>query len=100
MAHTKDKIIADIENYIQDNGANFANWYVGIAADPRDRLFDDHGVREHGDLWIFRLATSSAIAREVEDYFIDIRDTEGGPGGGDDKTKSVYAYKIKSHTRE
>ena len=100
MANTRVQIIADIEAYIGNNSANFGNWYVGIAADPRDRLFNDHDVSEKGDAWIFREATSSAVAREVEDYFIDVKGTQGGAGGGDYRSRSVYAYKIKPHTRE
>ena len=100
MANTRVQIIADIEAYIGNNSANFGNRYVGIAADPRDRLFNDHDVSEKGDAWIFREATSSAVAREVEDYFIDVKGTLGGAGGGNYRSRSVYAYKIKPHTRE
>ena len=71
-----------------------------LSASPRNRLFDDHNVRENGDAWIFREATSSAVAREVETYFINMKGTQGGPGGGDANSRSVYAYKIKPHTRE
>lgn len=100
MAKTKDQIIADIEAYIGNNGADFGNWYVGIATSPRDRLFNDHSVRENGDAWIFREATSSTVAREVENYFINVKGMQGGGGGGDYSSRSVYAYKIKPHTRE
>lgn len=100
MAKTETQIIADIDGYIENNGAYFGNWYVGIAASPRDRLFDDHNVREKGDAWIFREATSSTVAREVETYFINVKGMQGGPGGGDVNSRFVYAYKIKSHTRE
>lgn len=100
MAKTRDQIIADIDGHIGNNGADFGNWYVGIAASPRDRLFNDHNVRENGDAWIFREATSSTVAREVENYFIDVKGTQGGAGGGDSSSRSVYAYKIKPHTRE
>ena len=62
---------------------------MGIAASPRDRLFNDHNVREKGDAWIFREATSSAVAREVESYFIDVKGTRGGAGGGDASSRSV-----------
>jgi hypothetical protein len=100
VAKTRDQIIADIESHINNNGADFGQWYVGIASSPRDRLFNDHNVRENGDAWIFREATSSAVAREVENYFINVKGTQGGAGGGDYGSRSVYAYKIKSHTRE
>jgi len=97
VAKTRDQIIADIEDHIGNNGDDFGSWYVGIAASPRERLFNDHNVKEKGDAWIFREATSSAVAREAENYFIDVKGTQGG---GDYSSQSVYAYKIKPHTRE
>lgn len=100
MAKTGEQIIADVEAHIRNNGADFANWYVGIATSPRDRLFNGHNVREKGDAWIFREATSSGVAREVEDYFSKRKGARGGAGGGDYGSRSVYAYEIGSHTRE
>ena len=100
MAKTKQQIITEIENYINNNGGGFSAWYVGIASKPRDRLFNDHNVRENGDAWIYREATSSTVAREVEDHFIDVKGTQGGGGGGDYDSRNDYAYKIKPHTRE
>ena len=73
---------------------------MGIAADAGDRLFNDHSVDEKGDAWIHRSATSSSVARTVENYFIEEKGTKGGPGGGDEISKFVYAYKIQRHTRE
>lgn len=100
MANTKQQIITEIENYINKNGGGFSAWYAGIASKPRDRLFNDHGVKENGDVWIYREAVSSTVAREVEDYFVNVKGTNGGPGGGDSASRYVYAYKIKPHTRE
>ena len=100
MASTKDQVIADIDVYVANNGANLQQWYVGISAMPRNRLFNDHSVQENGDAWIYREATSSTVAREVETYFVDVKGAQGGGGGGDHNSRSVYAYKIKPHTRE
>ena len=100
MSKTKEQIIGDINRYIMENGSDFRNWYVGISADPRARLFNDHNVQEHSATWIFREATSSLIARGIEDYFINVKNTRGGGGGGDARSRSVYAYKIRPHTRE
>ena len=97
---SEDEIKADIERYIEDRDANYGNWYVGIAADPRDRLFEDHRVKKESDLWIYRKAMSSAAARSVEKYFIERKGTKGGPGGGDDSTRFVYAYKIMYYTQQ
>ena len=100
MAKTRAEIIAEIEDHIEDRGGPFGKWYVGIAADAQDRLFNDHSVKKEGDVWKFCRAASSAEARKIEKYFIDTKGTQGGPGGGDESLVFVYAYKIKSHTRE
>ena len=97
MAKTKQEIISDIKNYI---GNNFSNWYIGIAADPRRRLFIDHNVDKENGRWIFREALSSNEARDIEIYLIDNFRTKGDSGGGDNTTRVVYAYLITSTTRE
>jgi hypothetical protein len=79
--------------------AYYSEWYVGVAADPRDRLFNGHAVNEQTDKWIYDWCSTSAEAREIEQYFIG-QGTQGGPGGGDTTTRSVYAYKVASHTTE
>jgi hypothetical protein len=95
-----DNKAAEIKKYIDDGGGRYREWYVGIAADARKRLFTDHGVREKGDMWIFRTFASADDARKVEDYFVNTLGTDGGPGGGDDDSKSVYAYHKEAHTTQ
>lgn len=99
MANSKSDIITDIQRHIADCGGAMKTWYVGIAENPRDRLFDDHSVDEENDAWIYHPAASSNVAREIEQYFLD-RGAQGGSGGGSTNSKSVYAYRVTAHTRE
>lgn len=99
MAKSKKEIIEEIESHITDCGGGFSGWYVGIAAKPKERLFDDHSVDEERDAWIYRTASSDSIARDIEKHFLD-KGARGGTGGGDEDSKSVYAYRISSRTRE
>ena len=51
MAKTKDEIIDDIEFHVghhnsEDSSEEFPNWYVGITANPDERLFNDHKVKK------------------------------------------------------
>lgn len=92
-------IAAEIDQYISGHGDSYSVWYAGIAKDARQRLFQDHNVDENG-AWIFHAASTSRIAREVEDYLINVKGTDGGQGGGDDSTKTVYAYRKGPRTRE
>ena len=98
MAETKQEIISEIDSHIEDSGGGYSAWYVGVSKDARDRLFNQHGVKEKGDSWIYRAASSSKIAREVEAHLVDKLGTDGGSGGGDETATMVYAYKKARHT--
>lgn len=100
MAKSKRTIISEIKAYIQEWGGNYSDWYVGIASDPRKRLFDEHNVDEKEDAWIWHKCENASTAREIEEYFVNILGTDGGAGGGDYTTKYVYAYKKAPHTNE
>ena len=98
MTMGKQEIINAIKEYIVKGGGGYKAWYVGISKDARDRLFNEHKVREKDDLWIFRTASSSQVAREIEDYFVNTLGTDGATGGGDEAADKVYAYKKAPHT--
>jgi hypothetical protein len=99
MAKTKQEIIDDIMNYILENDPNDDDWYVGITKDIEERLFSFHNVKKDGGAWIYRKASSSKIAREIESHFLELG-ADGGTGGGDDDSDIVYAYKIMNYTKE
>ncbi len=98
MAKSKGEIIDDIKAHIKKSEYSYSSWYVGISKDARDRLFSDHKVKEEGAWWIYKQASSTQIAREIEDYFVDTLGTAGGPGGGDEDADMVYAYKKENYT--
>lgn len=91
MSYTAQQIIAEINAYMKQCGGSNRDWYVGIAANARERLFNDHRVTEKGGSWIYRQATSTDVARSVEKAYLDAG-CDGGPGGGDEDTDFVYAY--------
>jgi hypothetical protein len=95
---TKQEIINDLDAFIKDGGGGYQAWYVGTASDARDRLFNDHKVMEKGDSWIYRQASFSGVAREIEDYFVNTLGTDGGTGRGVVLIVMVYAYKKAPHT--
>lgn len=90
----------EIKDHIKSRGGAHSDWYVGIAADAPQRLFNDHNVDKKNGCWIFRECESSSSAREVEEYFLNTLGTDGGTGGGDQSTRFVYAYKKTSYTKE
>jgi hypothetical protein len=95
---SEDKIKKDIKEHIASRGGKYSDWYVGITADPKKRLFEEHRVNEKTDKWIYREASSSDVARSTEDHFVNTCKTDGDVGGGDDTSIYVYAYRKNDHT--
>lgn len=101
MTNSKETIITAIMDYMNShcpNGTPYKKFYIGIAKDARDRLFNGHGVDKDNDPWIYDTASSDKVAREIEKHFIDL-DFDGGSGGGDEDSKMVYCFLQNSHTR-
>ncbi|WP_280565349.1 hypothetical protein [Chromohalobacter sp. 48-RD10] len=98
MSYSKEKIISEIDAYMTSHGGTPTDWYVGIAENPRERLFSGHNVSEDG-VWIYCPAASEAIARSAEKAYLDTGH-DGGGGGGGASTDYVYAYKKTLSTRE
>jgi hypothetical protein len=99
ITKTPNQIAFEIDTYIRANSMPYGAWYVGIACDPRDRLFNAHCVAEKGGCWIYRNAGTDSAARAIEKYFIDAG-CKGGPCGGDNNTTFIYAYLIAPSTCE
>lgn len=100
MAKTRQEIISEIKSHMAQCGGNYSDWYVGIATDPKNRLFNNHNVDEKNGAWIYREAENSSSARDIENYFVNTLKTGGGTGGGDYSSQYVYAYKKTSYTNE
>lgn len=86
---TRNEIITAIQNYFR--GHTYSKCYVGITSNVEQRLFVDHNVTKNTGTYIWRTANTAAIAREVEQHFIDAG-MDGG-GGGSRTARIVYAYK-------
>lgn len=97
---TKTEIKQKIVSHMRSCEPNTRNWYVGIAAKPEERLFEDHNVSKLHGCWIHSDAGDHQTARQIEKEILDEYGTRGGGGGGDYRTKHVYAYRITSTTKE
>jgi len=96
----KQELINGIKEYISKNGGSYPGWYVGITSNPESRIFNDHNVTKQGGAWVHGAALSSQAAREIEEYFINVLGTDGGSGGGDFTSATVYAYKKTIYTKQ
>ena len=97
---TAQEVYDFIMRYINNNNRDYSSWYVGIASNPRTRLFTDHNVSKQNGSWVYKNAGSEEIARAVEKYIIENHNTKGDTGGGDNTTTSVYAYLTTNSTKE
>lgn len=92
--------MSEIQEYVRNWGGQPNEWYIGITANPRERLFRGHMVREsNGDGWIFRGCLDVNTARSVEQQLLSLG-FDGGSGGGDDTCIFVYAYKKTNYTTQ
>ena len=92
-------IITEFEGFMSRNGKSYSQFYVGIAADPIDRLRNGHSVNETIPHIYWNQPVHTDHIRSLEKYFLN-KGTQGGPGGGDNNTKYIYAYLITNSTIE
>ena len=97
MAKSEIECKREIKVYVDGAGGSYRTWYVGITADIDERLFGDHGLSRQDALWIYRTASSSLVARRVEQYFLGLG-FDGGAGGGTGQATTVYAYRKRPGT--
>lgn len=96
-------IIRDFDGHLQKSGRQYYNeFYVGVTTDVEQRLFTSHRVRRDGDWWVYALADTEEIAREVEKHYLEfgMRGKTGGGTGKDGDSWYVYCYGVTLHSVE
>lgn len=89
----ESNIVREICAHVNREGIEYSSWYVGIAVDPKKRLFIEHKVPKQNAWWIYRRAQTERNARDTEAYLLELG-FAGGSSGGGSSTVYVYAYKI------
>jgi len=95
LAKSEKQIIAAIKVFVRRNSGFLDSWYIGITNDIGRRL-SNHGINYEEDICEYWTASSSDVARRIEDYFIKNYDFEGNPGGGKRDSKIVYVFKLSA----
>ena len=87
----------EIDSLIHKSGSGYREWYVGLAINPRQRLFEGHNVSEKSGMWTYKDAGSEIEARDIEAVFLK----RGCKGGSikKDSSRHIYAYKMTRTTR-
>jgi len=97
MAKTAQEIYDEIISYVRQSGGANNTWYAGITADIEKRLHGDHNVSKESSYWIWRRASSTGSARNIEEALLK-DGFDGGSGGGDNTSDCVYCYKKSAIT--
>jgi hypothetical protein len=87
------EIISDIKNYIHARGENYAEWYVGICADPYGNDFITRKMCSF--YWMYVETGSSQITRDVATHFVTSLGTDGDMGGPAMANVSTIVYVCK-----
>lgn len=100
MAKDFKTIIDDINTHLSKSGKRYySDFYIGITNDVERRMFTEHNVAKEKSWWIYRTATNSEIAHDVEDYFLK-KGMRGGSEGGNEESNIVYCYAVSPTTVE
>ncbi len=99
MIYSVQQIKFEIFAHIKEFGGDFADWYVGIAADPATVLHQRHGVHRDDDIWLFKQGLSFHACRTVQRYFLERLGADGAPPEAvDPHLDCVYVYKKSPRT--
>ncbi len=98
---TSIEIQRAITDYIGKTGYTQAkDWYIGIATDPKERLFNDHNVSEQNGKWGYYPADSEQTTRNAESSLLEKYPSfQGGTGDGTSPSY-VYTYYVTADTVE
>lgn len=90
-------IISKATDHIRSRGGSYGDWYAGVTASPKQRLFVDHNVDQANGKWAYWDCGTDTVARDAEAYFLN-QGCKGGGGGGDSTARFFYIYKITQST--
>lgn len=77
MIYSVQQIKFEILGYIKEFGADFTQWYIGIAARPRAAMKERHGVDEAEDIWFCKQAVSFRACQTIHAYFTGTLKVDG-----------------------
>jgi hypothetical protein len=94
MSKSAIDIISDIVFYMKNLDIPFNEWYVGVTANPSQKLFAEHHVSIDAD-WIFRDAGDYETAKTIQDQLIERFNLKRIDDEEDHRNKYVYVFPIK-----
>lgn len=99
MIYSVQQIKFEILGYIKEFGADFTEWYIGIAARPRAAMKERHGVDEEQDIWFCKQAVSFRACQTIHGYFTGTLKLDGAAQRDTcDDGNCIYLFKKSSRT--
>ena len=100
MILSVQQIKFEIYAYIKEFGADFHDWYIGVADDPKAAMLQQHGVDEKEDIWLYKQAVSFRACQTIQSYFTEKLQVQGAPlPAGDTAADCIYLYKKSARTK-
>ena len=99
MSQVEEDIIEQVLKYIAEKGGKRAQWYVGVAKDPKKALFKEHRVPKSGTPWYYKNAMDHTEALRIEDRLLR-EGLDGAVFNKDIKAIGVYVYRKSGHTKD
>lgn len=100
MIYSVQQIKFEILGYIKEFGADFPQWYIGIAVRPKDAMRERHGVDEVQDVWLCKQAVSCRACETIRSYFTDKLRVDGTTvGNAPSEGNWIYLFRKSARTR-
>ncbi len=91
LPQSAEVLCDEVVYHMSEKGEPYSAWYCGIASDWEGRLFNKHKVPRDAPWYIVGQCYSTADARSIERYLLELG-CDGGGGGDDRPAVYVYAY--------
>lgn len=99
MVYSVQQIKYEILAYIKEFGGDFSDWYVGVSADPKNEMINQHSVDEEEDIWLYKQALTFKACNTIQNYFLEILNTDGElVTNANEDTDCVFLYKKSRRT--
>ncbi len=99
MLKSKETIFAELDAYVQSYGGHFTDWYVGVSSQP-EAEWTRHHVNPEVDPCISFTCSNAGVAKDLQDFLVNILRADGVAGSGGYECTHLYAYKKNNHTHE
>jgi hypothetical protein len=89
------QIINTLDEFIRKNSFTYHDWYVGLAVNVEENLFNEHQLNPETDVWIFKEIPDEKEGVRIREYFLNMG-CVSGISDMTDRARYVYLYRRSS----